>query len=159
MRGVKPKPTAIRELSGRIHRKKVEHPDLGAFEDDDLTEDIFEKLSPAPLGRAKRTLDLLRKRGIINGVDSEAFARYCQHLHMAYKALEIIRREGILTEDPRGGMRKHPAMQIHRDNSLAALRYEEQFGLTPSARARLTSQDQIAEDREVAEFEDFLADK
>ena len=159
MRGPKPKPTAIRELGGRIHAKKVERPDLGAFEDDDLSADIFDGMPPAVLRRAQKTLAVLRQHGIVNSADAEPFARYCQHLCNAYAAQEIIKANGVVVEDQNGNVKKHPAIQIHRDNSLAALRYEEQFGLTPSARMRLSTPEQIAADREVAEFENFLADK
>lgn len=159
MRGPKPIPTAIRELGGRVHAKKVDHVDLGEMVDGDLTPDIFEGLPEPVLKRARNTLSLLRRRNVLNGADTESFARYCQHLRNAYSAQEIINKDGVIISDSNGNLKKHPAAQIHRDNSLAALRYEEQFGLTPSARMRLTTSEQLAEDREVAEFEDFLADK
>ena len=159
MRGPKPVPTAIRELGGRVHSKKVDHVDLGELADEDLTPDIFEGLPDPVLKRAQNTLSLLRRRNVLNGADTESFARYCQHLRNAYAAQKIINKEGVLLADANGNLKKHPAVQVHRDNSLAALRYEEQFGLTPSARMRLTTAEQLVVDREVAEFEDFLADK
>lgn len=159
MRGPKPIPTEIRELGGRIHAKKVEHVDLGKMEDGDLTPDIFEGLPVPVLKRAKNTLALLRRRGVLNGADTESFARYCQHLRNAYTAQQILNEDGVLLADANGNLKKHPAAQIHRDNSLAALRYEEQFGLTPSARMRLAKPEQIAEDREVADFDEFLSEK
>ncbi len=107
--------------------------------------------------RAEKTLGLLSEQGILNPCDAEPFARYVQHLRIAYEANAIVEREGVISLDKNGIPHKHPALQIHRDNSLAALKYEEQFGLTPSARMRLRGSDEIKKDREVAAFDDFLS--
>jgi P27 family predicted phage terminase small subunit len=89
----------------------------------------------------------LEDKKILGRCDVLAFERYCQHLRLVYEADAVLRRSEILSYDENGALRKHPAIQIHRDNSMAALRYEEQFGLTPSARMRLgKTDDQVKED-------------
>lgn len=158
IRGRKPTPQKILELGGRSHKKKVENVDLGELSDKEARGISFDGLPLAVKKRARKTLEMLQKRVVLNSCDAESFSRYIQHLRIAYQADEVLRVEGVITHDEMGLPRKHPALQIHRDNSLAALRFEEQFGLTPSARMRLRAVDQNTEDRENAEFNDFLKD-
>ena len=155
-RGKKPTPRKILELSGRVHKKKVTPLDFGELTDADIERDIFTGLPAGVAERAGKTLSLLTGQGVLNPCDAEPFVRYVQHLRIFYMANELIEREGILSVDKNGIPHKHPALQIHRDNSLAALRYEEQFGLTPSARMRLRGSDEVKTDREVAAFDDFV---
>ena len=158
LRGRKPTPRELLELGGRVHKKKFERVDLGAFEDSDEETINFDDLPVLAKERAQGILKLLRKNVVLNSCDVEAFCRYIQHLRIAYEADAILKRDGIMTKDENGLIRKHPALQIHRDNSLAALRFEEQFGLTPSARMRLRSVEENQTDREKAEFTEFLND-
>jgi len=155
-RGRKPTPRKILELGGRVHKKKEEIVDFGEMAETDIDKKIFENLPFGAAERAKKTLNLLMEQGVLNPCDAEPFARYVQHVRLAYEADEILQSEGLLYPDKNGFLHKHPAIQIHRDNSLAALRYEEQFGLTPSARMRLRGAGEIEKDREAAAFDDFI---
>ena len=156
-RGKKPTPRKLLELGGRVHKKKEKTVDFGEMKSDEVDKKIFADLPSDVADRAEKTLSLLSEQGVLNPCDAEPFARYVQHLCMAYKANEIVKQEGVISIDKNGIPHKHPALQIHRDNSLAALRYEEQFGLTPSARMRLRGSDEIKQDREVSAFDDFLS--
>ncbi len=156
IRGRKPTPRKILELSGRVHKKKGKTVDFGEMTNNDLDKKIFKDLPNDVVERAERTLELLREQGVLNPCDAEPFARYVQHLRIAYEADRIVGNEGIISLDKNGIPHKHPALQIHRDNSLAALRYEEQFGLTPSARMRLRGSEEVKADREVAAFDEFV---
>ena len=158
IRGKKPTPRRLLELGGRVHKKKEKTLDIGEMTREDVDEKIFKDLPSGVLDRAKKTLKLLSEQGVLNPCDAEPFARYVQHLRIAYEANEIVAQEGIISIDKNGIPHKHPALQIHRDNSLAALRYEEQFGLTPSARMRLRGIEEVKADREVAVFDEFVKD-
>lgn len=155
-RGRTPTPRKILELGGRVHKKKESILDFGVMKENEIDIKIFENLPAEAAERAKNTLALLSEQGVLNPCDAEPFARYVQHLRLAYEANEIVLREGLLCPDKNGYLHKHPAIQIHRDNSLAALRYEEQFGLTPSARMRLRGAGEVEADREAAAFDDFI---
>ncbi len=158
-RGKKPTPRKLLELGGRVHKKKEKTVDFGEMTKDDLDKKIFKNLPSDVVERAEKTLDLLSEQGILNPCDAEPFARYVQHLRIAYEANQIVENEGVISLDKNGIPHKHPALQIHRDNSLAALRYEEQFGLTPSARMRLKGADEVKQDREVSTFDAFLSEQ
>jgi len=142
MRGRKPVPDGIKKLNGRIHAKKKELVVVPLADCAELSEELATRLPAEVLTRARNTLAVLMGRGVLGTPDLEAFERYCQHLCFAYSANKVLTQDGILDRDEQGILRKHPAMQIHRDNSLAALRFEAEFGLTPSARMRLAKTDE-----------------
>jgi P27 family predicted phage terminase small subunit len=145
-------PGNLRVLRGRDHHKKKETVQVPPANAETLSESLVESLPPAVLRRARATLDVLEERKVLGVCDMEAFERYCQHLRLAYEANELLKRDGVIAVDDDGLPRKHPANQIHRDNSLAALRYEEQFGLTPSARMRLSRTDEQVKEDDYTEF-------
>lgn len=59
------------------------------------------------------------------------------HWALTMEAAEVLKKDGSTTIDERGLIRKHPANQIFRDNSLAFCRYASEFGLLPSSRSRI----------------------
>jgi P27 family predicted phage terminase small subunit len=146
-------PADLRVLKGREHKKKtipVKVPDADYAE-------IYKRLDKsglpeAVMNQAKETLEILEEKKILGRCDVLAFERYCQHLRLAYEADALLRLNGVLTYDENGVLHKHPATQVHRDNSIAALRYEEQFGLTPSARMRLSKTEDQAKEDDYSEF-------
>ena len=60
-----------------------------------------------------------------------------KHWALAAKAWQRIEGEGMVTTDERGLPRKHPLLQVWRDNSKAFREYAARFGLTPADRARV----------------------
>ena len=157
VRGRKPVPENIKKLHGRIHAKKKELVVTPLADCVGLSEELATRLPAEVLARARSTLAILMEAGVLGVPDLEAFERYCQHLCFAYEANKALTRDGILSHDEQGILRKHPAMQIHRDNSLAALRYEEQFGLTPSASMRLARTDEQKTEDEYSKFRRGIA--
>ena len=152
IRGPKPVPGNLKVIKGRSHHKKKETVQVPLANCAQLIETLGADLPPAVLVRAQATLAILEEKKVLSICDLEAFERYCQHLRLAYEADMRLRQDGIITTDEDGLPRKHPATQIHRDNSLAALRYEEQFGMTPSARMRLSKTEEQKKEDEYAEF-------
>jgi P27 family predicted phage terminase small subunit len=153
VRGPKPKPEGFKVLEGRSHQKKTT-PLIVPLAD---YSEIFKYLNgadlPEPvLEQTRKTLRILEEKKILGVCDILAFERYCQHLRIAYEADATLKSDGLFTYDANGVLHKHPANQVHRDNSIAALRYEEQFGLTPSARMRLTKTDDEQKEDDYGEF-------
>ena len=88
----------------------------------------------------------LERLGILTEVDGPAFAMMATHWAIAFDAARLIRDEGIVAVDENGAPRKHPMLQVLRDNSTAFRQYAAEFGLTPSARTRLDIQEPEAND-------------
>jgi P27 family predicted phage terminase small subunit len=136
-----------------------------------------ERVVPAmPRGLPKRAqrfwkdhAEKLEQLGLLTAVDGPAFTLMALHYAVALEALEIIQqgvlvldvesgapekvlRAGLMAVDENGAARKHPLLQVWRENSTAFRHYAAQFGLTPAARGRLSIPEPTPED----EYEAFL---
>lgn len=149
MPGPPPKPTALKLLAGNPGKRTLND-----------SEPQPERVAPArprglPRG-AKKFWDAhaekLEKLGILTEVDGPAFTMMARHWDLATRAAKQIEQDGLTTKDENGAVRKHPLLQVWRENSAAFLRYAAQFGLTPSARSRLN----IPDPQEVDNYEIFL---
>lgn len=94
----------------------------------------------------------LEALGLLTEIDLPAFQMMATHFGVAVAAAEVIRAEGIMTQDEHGLERKHPALQVLRDNSGAFRAYAAEFGMTPSSRSRV----QGAEPQEQMSLADAL---
>lgn len=148
-RGPAPKPTQLKKLAGNPGKRKLNE-----------QEPQPERVVPAkPRGLAKgaqRFWDAHARKleglGIFTEVDGPAFAMMAIHYDIAWQAAHEIGKEGITAVDENGAARKHPSLQVLRDNSTLFLRYAAHFGLTPSARSNL----KIPEPPAVDDYEVFL---
>lgn len=142
LRGPQPQPTAVRELRGdpgKRGRPAGEEP---------RPEPAAPKM-PRGLPREARAFwrryaDGLAKLGLLTEVDTPAFTLMAMHWQVCQDAMRSMAVEGkapaggaleLTTEDEDGLERKHPLLQVLRDNSSAFLRYAAHFGMSPSARA------------------------
>ena len=156
IRGPKPKDAATRALGPRSHHaKKSAGPAFEAVQEARFPEEL-ERHLPAPvLVRARESFDLLISKKILSPCDIEPFVRYVHHLRLVYEADALIKRNGLAIVDGMGNVHKNPMLQVHRDNSMAALKYEEQFGLTPSARTRISG---LETEKEINAYAAFRAE-
>ena len=137
-RGPRPEPTALKIIKGarpdRINTREPKptpterHPSCPAW-------------VPAYGKREWRRLaPLLWKSGrLLTEWDREAFAVYCTAVATHKAAVEEVYRKDtpeilVYTEH---GRAKHPALQIVRDSAQTIRAFAQEFGLTPSARASL----------------------
>lgn len=133
--GRKPKPTGMKVLAGNPGKRKLPKsepkpkpvaPGPPAWLDKEAKE-LWKEFAPE-----------LERLGLLTLVDAPSFAMMLTHYIMAVKASRLIKRDGIMTKDENGLARKHPAHQIMRDHATAFRGFAAEFGLTPSARARLS---------------------
>lgn len=166
MSGPAPKPTALKKLAGNPGKRALN----GA-------EPQPERVVPAmPRGLPRRAqrfwkshAEKLERLGLLTAVDGPAFTLMALHYAVALEALEIIQQGlagqagedgtlegaimgGLMAVDENGAMRKHPLLQVWRENSAAFRQYAMQFGLTPASRGRLSIPDPAVED----DYEAFL---
>ena len=92
--------------------------------------------------------------GLVTGPDLPAFTLMAASYGICLDALELIARDGLTREDELGIERRHPAIQILRDASLAYRQWATEFGMTPLARGRIDVS-RTAPDP-VSEFERYL---
>lgn len=134
--GRKPKPTAVKKLQGNPGKRPLNDNE------------------PLPPGKARMPYGLktrwpnIAKRwdkiaphleavGLLTPADIPAFLLMLHHWRICDMALRMIETDGLTRLDESGVERKHPALQIFRDNSAAARQYYSEFGMTPSSRSGL----------------------
>ena len=132
--GRKPKPSRVRELQGNPGKRKINKRE---------PKPKTPATRPHGLGRGIRRkfwdehAEELERLGILTGADTSAFRLMCEHYAVAIKASKELREQGFTVKGRDGFVKKNPLAQVFRDNSVAFRGYAEQFGMTPSARARL----------------------
>jgi len=132
--GRKPKPTAIKRLAG--------NPGKRPLNDREPRPEVPSARTPrgisAGAGKFWRGLarDLI-EMGVLRVTDVPAFLLMAEHYSIARAAAEAIDKDGLTVVDENKCQRKHPLLQVLRDNSTAYRLYASEFGLTPSSRGRL----------------------
>jgi P27 family predicted phage terminase small subunit len=85
----------------------------------------------------KRLLPELDRLGLLTLVDGDAFAAYCEAVSQFEWATKTLAAEGMTFTTDKGYVGQHPAVAMrHKAMQLLKL-FAAEFGLTPSARARL----------------------
>jgi P27 family predicted phage terminase small subunit len=83
----------------------------------------------------------LDRMGILTTIDQTILGFLCQEIARARRFSKLFDDSAPLIKDDRGKMRKNPMSQLVRDSILVVARLSYEFGLTPSARAKLMSHD------------------
>ncbi|MBX3322435.1 MAG: phage terminase small subunit P27 family [Phycisphaeraceae bacterium] len=137
-RGPRPTPTPILELRGskraRLNRDEPQ-PEAGIPEPPTWLEDealqVWHQLLPQ-----------LDEMGVLTRIDGLALARYCTLWTHWVRATMFVNRHGTTypLKDGNGRVKcfaQFPEVAIMHKLSLTLTRLEQEFGLTPSARARI----------------------
>jgi P27 family predicted phage terminase small subunit len=132
--GPKPKPSSLKKLQGNPGKRPLN------------------EREPKPQTEVKRPWGLgkgeqrkfwnehaaeLERMKLLTGVDVPAFRLMAEHYAFAVQAARELHALGDLTVEGREGPKKHPLVQVLRDNSQLFKSYAAEFGLTPSSRTRL----------------------
>jgi P27 family predicted phage terminase small subunit len=75
--------------------------------------------------------------GLLTELDGPAFEMLCATYDRGRSTQEILEKEGLVTKDERGLLRKHPLWQIHRESTNLFFSMCHEFGLQPTGRAKL----------------------
>jgi P27 family predicted phage terminase small subunit len=118
-------------------KKPKKKDDLEVFISQDYKLAVPRGYPPKTRAKLKESAKFLNDNCISKICDQAAWERYCQLVYLADDAFNVLFKDGGTVKDERGIVRKHPAGQVHKDSSAAALRFEEQFGLTPLSRIRV----------------------
>ena len=137
-RGPPPQPTRLRVLKGNPGKRRfAQEPKLPC-----KTPSCPRWLGPEAKKVWRRTVSLLRVARILTQVDADALTAYCQ-TYARWQAVEqflVQHGEVYPIRDERGNIRymqQLPQVNISR-NLLQCLRsYQQEFGMTPSARTRV----------------------
>jgi P27 family predicted phage terminase small subunit len=140
VKGRPPKSREQRIAEGNPGRRALPEPVLGLGK-------MLEFPPPAELSQAERAawdrfVPEVARLGWIDAADREVLEQLVHAIALADELRAAVRRDGIMvpTYDKDGihtGDKVHPAVRAHAQQQTIIVRIAEQFGLTPSARARL----------------------
>lgn len=83
-----------------------------------------------------RELDAMH---LAHAADRDALFCYCDAVATHRRATEIINQSGLLIRGQKGNMVRNPMVQVQRDAAQTVRNFAQEFGLTPSSRARIES--------------------
>lgn len=137
--GRKTKPTNLKVIEGNPGKRKIkQEPDFQSDMPsppshlDDYAVEEWGRLAPG-----------LHALGILYATDRSVFAAYCQAYSRWRTAEELIQRaakaggDGLSSMTTKKTLMKHPLVGISEKAAAAMMKYALEFGLSPSARARL----------------------
>lgn len=132
--GRPPKPAALKQLAGNPGNRPISpepEPTKGAPNPPgDLTPEAFAEWC--------RIVPELEAIGLLAKVDRAYLVAYCEAWSNFCEAREAVREHGTLVQGRDGNLVKNPATQVMKDSLEMMLKYGTQFGLSPTARARMT---------------------
>jgi P27 family predicted phage terminase small subunit len=101
-----------------------------------------ESLPPAAAAVWDEVLPQLGAAGLLGRVDGRSFTRYCELFPVWDDLMSFLRKSGHAhpVKNAKGevvGVRPYPQLRLALQVSEHLLRLENQFGMTPAARARL----------------------
>jgi P27 family predicted phage terminase small subunit len=142
-KGRKALPTAVKELRGNPGRRPLNDKEPKS---ERLSERVPRNLSPLAAYFWRKYVVKLIHMGVATEVDEPALILMAEHWSMARQALTEINTQGLSTVDEAGLPRKHPLLQVWRDNSAAFRGYASEFGMTASSRSkvRIEPEDQLS---------------
>jgi P27 family predicted phage terminase small subunit len=136
MRGRKRKPTHLKLIMGNPSRRPL-RPDSIEVEPvlPDPPDHLFED-GKAEWRRVAQGLYALR---LLSTLDINALAAYCQSFAIWKQASEAITAGGLTIETTNGNVIQNPLVGIANKAASDMVRYAAEFGMTPSARARINA--------------------
>lgn len=133
-RGRQPQPTALRMLNGEHRPSHLNMNEPVAVSDATPPPD---DLPDAVKAVWIQTLKALTEMHIAKGADVDSLRCYCEAVVTHQKASAVLAHTEILVQGLNGGLMKNPALQVQRDAAHTVRAFAQEFGLTPSARARI----------------------
>lgn len=147
-RGPAPKPTSLRLLHGdrksRINTDEPTPRDDTPVLPDGVADDVAEIW--------RYTLGELQFMRIVTTADRDTLLAYCEAVVAHRKSSATLARTDVLVEGLHGNLVRNPALQIQRDSAHTIRAFAQEFGLTPSARSRITAERRGGESEQTNPF-------
>lgn len=136
-RGPAPTPTETLKLRGSWRAPERER---NAVRTPKGAPDHQDVLEGEALAEWNRIVPSLENAGVLSTIDRAALVAYCEAWALYRDLVERVKETGTTVESASGMVHKNPDVATLAETRTAMLRYMQQFGLTPSARAGLAQQ-------------------
>jgi P27 family predicted phage terminase small subunit len=137
MANLKRKPTRVKELEGNPGRRPLPK--------DEPQPNITEKIPRPPRHLSnpakkewKSMAAKLHRLGLLTEIDTAVLALYCQAYGRWIEAEEKLEKTGLVIKTTNGNIVHSPYASIARTSMLDCHKYAVEFGMTPSARAKVS---------------------
>jgi len=134
------KPTKLKQLQGTARADRQIKNEMMPSQVDGYPE------APELLQKTKKAVQLwdelvyeLQNLGMLHGVDLPLLASYCNEMSLYFELEKDLLENGRTFETPNGFKQKRPEVNMSRECLDRALKIAVQFGLTPSARTRISA--------------------
>lgn len=135
-RGKSPRPARLRLLDGAQPSKvNLNEPIARSgrmLPPDGLSDDV--------LAIFEWTVTELQHMRIDAPADRDSLVAYCEAVDKHRKSSALLARSSMLIKGQKGNLVRNPALMIQRDAAHLIRQFAQEFGLTPSARARIDSE-------------------
>jgi P27 family predicted phage terminase small subunit len=135
MPGPLPKPTALKVLEGNPGKRPLNTNEPRPPAEAPEAPQWLDTEALAEWNRVVPSLDAL---GLLTAVDRAALTAYCLAWSLLVGAQVEIVENGIMVYGQKGERVKNPAIQVQRDATATIKGFCAEFGLTPSARGRMS---------------------
>jgi P27 family predicted phage terminase small subunit len=137
MRGPPPKPTQLKLLRGNPGHQRLNRDEPQPTRPSSMPEPL-PFLSPYAQEEWWRAGRELYELGLLTGLDIQPFAVYCQTYAHWRAAEEALAKAGeLVVHNAANGPIANPLLKIAQVYARDLVRYAGEFGLSPSARARV----------------------
>lgn len=133
-RGPAPKPTKLKILEGNPGHEKLNTQEPRPSP---IAPDCPSWLDAEAKREWKRVSPELERLGLLTGIDMAAMAGYCASYSLYVKCKRVLHTKGLTFKTATGYLMPRPEVAIGNRALIELRAFCVQFGLTPSARARM----------------------
>ena len=133
MRGRKPLPTAIKQVTGNRGRRPIRQ---GGLQPQGKACKPTKLLSPEAAAEWDRLAPALQQLGILTPADQMFFVGYCEAAATYARANAKLKQQGELVLNADGLPVRNPWLRVRSDAAKEMHTFGSEFGLSPSVRAR-----------------------
>jgi P27 family predicted phage terminase small subunit len=132
-RGPPPKPAKLRLVEGARPDRVNQHEPVPSTDLPVCPEDVSDEVREV----WDYTVAELAQMGLASSADRDALQCFCEAVVAHRKASVLLARSDVLIKGMHGTPVRNPALQVQRDAAQVIRAFAQEFGLTPSARARI----------------------
>lgn len=133
-RGPAPRPSALKILEGNPGHRPINRSEPKPRPVAPKCPDWLDRRAKAEWRRISPELERL---GLLTGIDMTAMAGYCQSYARWRQCQEVLAKDGLTFKTESGYLMPRPEVAIGNRALIEVRAFCVQFGLTPSARARM----------------------
>ncbi len=145
LRGPKPLPTSIKKKRGTFQPSRSAKNEYDPKKIEELPKPpaFFNKWAKSEYLTVGK---ILIQDNLLATIDLSLFITYCQQMGVYYESQQTLKKEGRVITTQSGYKQPHPAVSDGNNALGQAIKIAASFGITPSARTRVSSEKEDKKD-------------